>query len=385
MITLITGGPGTGKTAWLLNQLIDLKKQEPYRLLFVHGVRNLRGIHHETIYCRSQLCDICRSQDQAIEQRSNTDNPPKFVEDWPKWKQPESLIIVDEVQRIWRPTHGSQGPSEAISALETHRHYGVDFWLISQGPHLFHNFIRLLVGRHIHLVANWAGRREYEWPECKQDVQSRGDAVQRPYTLPKRVYSMYDSAEVHTKQNKRKPMSLYIALAAIAALLYIVPSIYFRFTSRVAPSEPKAVAGVGEGGLPTSPMPDAIPSGSPKKPAFTAETLTKAMTPLVTGVPWSAPIYAELAKPVSFPVVVGCIESKKPDDYRCACYSQQATIVEMPPDVCSIYVKHHAFNHFRPDTQRVAGTFNQPPASAAAPQTDVITVASNPTTFPDDD
>ncbi|WP_333877505.1 zonular occludens toxin domain-containing protein [Methylobacter sp.] len=226
MITLITGGPGTGKTAWLLNQLLELRKLEPNRLLFIHGIRSLRGIAHETLYCRSQLCDICRAQDSDIQERMKTVNPPKFVEDWPKWKESGALIIVDEVQRIWRPTNGSSGPSEAISALETHRHYGLDFWLISQGPHLFHNFIRLLVGRHVHLVAKWSGRKEYEWPECKQDVQSRNDAVERPYTLPKRVFKLYDSAEIHTQQNKRRPIAFYILI--LLALLFLILS-YFAY------------------------------------------------------------------------------------------------------------------------------------------------------------
>jgi zona occludens toxin len=82
---------------------------------------------------------------------------------------------------------------------------------------------------------------------------------------------------------------------------------------------------------------------------MTQEQFNKAMTPLVIGVPWSAPIYASMAKPVSMPIVVGCVKYTKRDDPKCSCYTQQATIVDMPAYVCESYVKHHAFNHFRPD------------------------------------
>jgi zona occludens toxin len=82
MITLITGSPGTGKTAWLISELLELRKNEPNRELYIHGIRNLRGIPHETIYCESQLCDICRGADIPAN--------AKFVENWMDWK-PRSL------------------------------------------------------------------------------------------------------------------------------------------------------------------------------------------------------------------------------------------------------------------------------------------------------
>lgn len=342
MITLITGGPGTGKTAWLLSQLVELRKREPEKLLYIHGIRNLRGMPHEQIFCRSQLCDICRAQDSEIQVKQGSDNPPKFVENWTDWKESGALIIVDEVQRIWRPASGGAPPAEAISALETHRHYGLDFWLISQGPHLFHNFIRLLVGRHVHLVAKWSGRKEYEWPECKQDVQSRTDAVERVYTLPKHVYGMYDSAEVHTKQEKRKPLSFYASIVALIVAVVAVSAIVYRINNRNNPIQKKNEAGVGGGaavaGSPSAPVESKL---APK----TADQIADLMIPVIEGLPWTAPIYKELAKPVSMPVLAGCVQSKT----RCSCYSQQATIIDVDVSVCQAYVAHLPFNQFRPD------------------------------------
>lgn len=340
MITLITGGPGTGKTAWLLDQLLDLRKNEPNRLIFVHGIRNLRGIQHEQIFCKSQLCDICRSQDHKI------DDQTKFVENWPEWKEPGSLIVVDEVQRIWRPRVGGSQPSEGVSTLETHRHYGLDFWLISQGPHLFDNFIRLLVGRHVHLVAKWNGRTQYEWPECKQDVQSRSDAVIRGYTLPKRVYSMYDSAEVHTKQEKRKPLSLYVAIAGIILSISMFYFVGNRLYDRIHP-ENKEI-------MPVSINEESLAQPSP--PANTVQTQEKAypdFKPTIPGLAESAPAYRELIKVVSAPILKGCVATKN----SCKCYTDQATVYQTNEAYCREYIHNNAFNpYYNPHTEET----NQP-------------------------
>lgn len=342
-ITLITGGPGTGKTAWLLDQLINLRKIEPNREFFIHGVRGLTGIQHEQIFCKSQLCDICRAQDEKLTHES------KYVENWPEWKQTGSLIIVDEVQRIWRPRAGGAPMPPAVSGLETHRHYGLDFWLISQGPHLFDNAIRLLVGRHVHLVARWSGRSQYEWPECKQDVQSRGDAVVRTYTLPKHVYSMYQSAEVHTVQNKRKPLSFYAAIIAVVLAISLISFIGYRLKNHgVVSSQPVAE---GVGGAPPSPSGASSVNQTVSNVALkTADQIQTSYTPLVVGLPWTAPAYQELAKPVVMPVVAGCIKTK--DDKRCACYTQQSSIVDMPKATCLLYVEKHAFNPFQQPRQQ---------------------------------
>ncbi len=356
MITTITGGPGTGKTAFLIDQLLNLRKIDPNREFYIHGIRNLRGLPHKQIFCKSQLCDICRSQTLPAD--------ALYVENWHEWKPSGALIVVDEVQRIWRPRTGGSKIPESVSGLETHRHYGLDFWLISQGPHLFDANIRLLVGRHIHLVSRWSGRTQYEWPECQQNVQSRTDAVIRPYTLPKRVYSMYDSAEVHTKQDKRKPLALYIVIACLALLVIMAVVMVNRFSDRITPTTDttnEIKPGAGQSIVSAD-----KPKADQKKRAYaTPEELEKALTPLVPGVPWSAPYYAELARPVSFPKIVGCIKSKV--DFRCACYTQQNTLVDVPPDVCSIYVDRRPFDHFKPDKQRQQQQQQQLQAATDAP------------------
>jgi zona occludens toxin len=340
MITLITGSPGSGKTAWLLDQLLDLKKQEPNRLLFIHGVRNLRGIQHETIYCESQLCDICRS--------AKIPAKAKFVENWPEWQESGSLIVVDEVQRIWRPRSGGSQPSAAVSGLETHRHYGLDFWLISQGPHLFDNFIRLLVGKHVHLISKWNGRTQYEWPECKQDVQARSDAVVRTYSLPKRVYQMYDSAEVHTKTVKRKPMSLYFIIVALTLAIGLCGFLYHRINTRINPVQQEQAVGA-DGALATS-----DPTSSAQLPNIIKSNLFPDFKPAIDGLSESAPAYSALIKVTTAPLLIGCV--KTPD--WCRCYTNQATPYQVSALFCSEYIAGHVYNPYR-DKQAVPNASTQ--------------------------
>lgn len=351
MITLITGGPGTGKTAWTLNEILKLQDQE-MRPLYVHGIRDLK-IPHAPIYCRSNLCDICTSQ--------VIDDSALYVEDWPQWKEPGALIVIDEVQRIWRPRGASSQPHESVSMLETHRHYGVDFWIISQGPHLFDVFIRALVGRHVHLLANWAGRVQYEWPECRQQLQYRSDAVKRPYKLPKRVYSLYHSAEVHTKQNKRVPLALYGLGGSLALLAFLVYFLLNRFSdpNHLVPGHAAktAVPPVGTATV------AAGPAGTPQASAFPD------FTPEKPGVPESAPAYRALVQVKQAPLMAGCVQSET----KCLCYTHQATPYPTSQAFCREVVAGHYFNPYiephaaPPPVPQVLQSSEQTDTAAPAP------------------
>jgi len=339
MLTLTTGGPGTGKTAFLISELIKIKAQQPYRDFFIHGIRDFKAFKHQTIYCKSPLCDLCRSQEVP--------ENGLYVEDWPTWYKSHYMIVVDEVQRIWGQSNGSN-KTDAISRLQTHRHYGLDFWLVSQSPKLIHTDVKAMVGRHIHLEAKWSGRKQYEWSEVRENTLARTDAVVRPYTLPKSVFKLYKSAEVHTVQEKRKPMSFYATIFVLCLCVVFAAAISIRFSDRFG-AKPKTVdiasvsAGAGVGGALAPPAP--APDETQTVKLDTVEAVAKAFTPVIPALPWTAPVYRELAKPVSFPRIVGCIQNVK----KCACYTQQATIVDIPDNICRMAVLRKSFNMFKPD------------------------------------
>jgi len=332
MITLITGTPGAGKTAWTVQEITRLPTQ---RKLFVHGIPKLK-VSHEVIYCRSPLCDLCQSVEDT--------NKFYYLEDWPEWATQGSLIIADEVQRIWSTTNSASLKTDDISRLQTHRHKGLDFWLISQSPKLLHTGVRTLVGRHIHLVSKWSGRSEYEYPECRDDTSSRGDAVARPYKLPKKVFGLYQSSSHHTKLVHRKPLSFYLFVFVILLIGFFGYRVYSRLNAHaVQPS--------------SEPIPQSKDIGETShaivsnKPSYVYPDF-KATLP---GVPASAPAYAALIKVTQVPHIIGCVRT--PD--WCKCYSRQGVPIDSTISFCESYIAGNYFNPYRDNPGEVvadAGT-----------------------------
>ncbi len=337
MITLITGTPGAGKTAWTVQELTRLPSQ---RKIYVHGIPDLK-VAHEPVFCTSELCEHCRSFD--LQQMQEEGKVIYLVEDWPYWATDGSLIVLDEVQRVWRPTNSASALPEEIAALETHRHKGLDFWLISQGPHLFHSNVRLLVGRHIHLVANWRGRTEYEFPECRQNVTSRGDAVIRPYKLPKQIFKLYKSASLHTKLNKRKPLSFYVLCFCALVLAIIGYRIYNRINEFSNPGQaiqPAATDNPPAVGV--TPATATLGAGAGGASAVQPMSKPPDFTPAVPGHPETAPAYAALLKVTAVPVLAGCISTKT----SCKCYTHQGTPYPVTWEQCHEHMRNLHFNPY---------------------------------------
>lgn len=228
MITLITGAPGAGKSAALVSLLLELSKE---RQIYVNGIPDLK-IPHLPL-----------------------ENPAS----WPDTVPDGSIIVIDEVQNAWRPRGpGTKVPPD-VQALETHRHRGLDFYIITQGPNLVDTNVRALVGRHIHLRdVGVLGRWWYEWPECADNCRTawKNAPLKKRYKLPKKAFDLYKSSSLHVKPLRSFPMILIVL--AIALIGFVVGSymIYSSIQSKVAPSAP----------LPnSSPKPGATPNAQTVK------------------------------------------------------------------------------------------------------------------------
>lgn len=194
MIELVTGTPGSGKTLYTVDRL--RKEAKAGRRIVVDGIRDL-AIDHV-------LAD------------------EQWMRKWYENCQPNDLIVVDEVQRIWPPVSVSVKPTEDIEKLHVHRHLGVDFIVITQHPQRMNKTIRDLVGRHVHVRRLFGGRRAmlYEWDHA-HNPQSLKDAVKTPWFYPKDVFQLYTSAELHTKPKAVIPKALFVLpVAAIAAVVF---------------------------------------------------------------------------------------------------------------------------------------------------------------------
>lgn len=210
MITLITGAPGAGKSAALVSLLSELSKE---RQIYVNGIPELK-IPHLPL-----------------------ENPAS----WPDTVPDGSIIVIDEVQNAWRPRGpGTKVPPD-VQALETHRHRGLDFYIITQGPNLVDTNVRALVGRHIHLRdVGVLGRWWYEWPECADNCRTawKNAPLKKRYKLPKKAFDLYKSSSLHVKPLRSFPMMLIVL--AIALIGFAVGSymIYSSIQSKLVPSAP---------------------------------------------------------------------------------------------------------------------------------------------------
>ena len=187
-ITLITGVPGSGKTlyaVWYAQQQLKAGRR-----LVVDGIRDL-ALEHELV-------------DET------------WVRQWFDNAKHQDLIIIDEAQRIWPPTSVSVKPTPDIEKLHVHRHLGVDFILITQHPQRINKTIRDLVGRHVHVRRLFGMRRAmlYEWDHC-HNVGSLRDSVKTQWAYPRKVFELYTSAEVHTKQKAVVPKALFVLPVAL--------------------------------------------------------------------------------------------------------------------------------------------------------------------------
>ncbi|TKC80410.1 hypothetical protein FAZ69_29325 [Trinickia terrae] len=215
-IQLITGVPGSGKTLFAVSQLP--KEIKAGRRIVANGIRDL-AIDHE-------LWD------------------DDMVREWHKHCQPNDVIVIDEVQRIWPPVSASVKPTEDIEKLHVHRHFGVDIVLITQHPNRMNKVIRDLVGRHVHVKRLFGGHKAmlYEWDHTHNPNSGLKDAVKTPWFYPKKVFELYTSAELHTKPKAVIPKALFVLPVA---LIFAVVFAWKGFMGVSAIGKPKGAESGG--------------------------------------------------------------------------------------------------------------------------------------------
>ncbi|ANE55666.1 hypothetical protein AYM39_11135 [Methylomonas sp. DH-1] len=204
----------------------------------------------------------------------------------------------------------------------------------------------------------------WEWPEASVSLANKSEAVKSSYSLPKHVFPLYQSSQLHTKPIRKMPPQLYLFAACIVALVFLFGRLYFRFSDITAP------AGTAQASAPTESLPNdflALRNStessagrhfpSDQSPPQSDSLAKFDYTPKLPNVPESAPAFADLAKPVSFPRLSGCVVDRKQPE-GCRCYTQQATPYIVSPDQCRAFIRYGRFDPYRPDGTRagVAGT-----------------------------
>ena len=357
MLYLYTGVPGAGKTLYAVSNLVK-RKDFKDRPIFVDGIKDL---DHDKI----NYFDIPEGES---------------IQTWPKWAPPGAIIVVDECQRIFRPRPSGSKVPDYVAELETHRHRGLDFILITQHPRLIDVHLRGLIEHHTHLgKTNLGLRRKLEWttggakdPESRANIR---EALISVYRLDKSVYGLYKSAEVHTKIRTKKSKLLILfplALCLVGYGIWSFTGFWGKFSGEEkqaktasttqtaqAQTQPSAVSAsepVSNGQYPKA---ETKPE-EPKKPHLSEEDYQ----PRIAERPETAPIYDGMNKAVKvMPWPVACIKAEN----RCTCYTDQGTkIKDIGKQTCLNYVKDGLpFNPYKTQTAEAA----KPTQTAYTPDT----------------
>lgn len=342
MLYLYTGVPGAGKTLYAVSNLVK-RKDFKDRPIFVDGIKDL---DHDKI----NYFDIPEGES---------------IQTWPKWAPPGAIIVVDECQRIFRPRPSGSKVPDYVAELETHRHRGLDFILITQHPRLIDINLRELIEHHTHLgKTNLGLRRKMEWTTGgAKDPGSRAnikEALISVYRLDKSVYGLYKSAEVHTKIRTKKSKLLMLfplALCLVGYGIWSFTDFWGKFSGEgekaktasatqpaQAQTQPSAVLAsepVSNGQYPKA---ETKPE-EPKKPHLSEEDYQ----PRIAERPETAPIYDGMNKAVkAMPWPAACIKAEN----RCTCYTDQGTkIKDIGKQTCLNYVKDGLpFNPYKAQT-----------------------------------
>lgn len=294
MITVITGTPGAGKTLYAITKLLLPLIGTHVPVTDDDGVTTM---HPRTIYTNIRGLLI---EHELIDAGDN-----QGLKDWHLWAKPGAVIVFDEFQRAWPPrANGSKVPDE-IQALDTHRHMGVDFVLITQNVINTDRHVHGLVGRHLHVrrMANMPLCIVYEWDHCSRQLLYAKSLTKQPWRYDKKVFKLYRSADAHTKQPRKVPGLVWFILIGLLSAAYLGPTAYGRLQERIA------------GG---------------KKPETIAQAPTKQSTSeTVAALPVAT---TEPAEEKKGPTLAGCVRSAT----RCNCYDETGQPMAPEPGTCEI-------------------------------------------------
>lgn len=333
MITLGTGLPGNGKTLFMLWYL-KRKADKENRPVYYHNVKDLNP-------------DVLGNW--------STFEPEKWY-DLPSG----SIVLIDECQDIFPKKPNGAPLPEHFTKLNTHRHLGIDLFLITQHPSLIDNSVRRLVGQHFHSIRKFGLQRStiYEWSSCASSPEldsTQKNSVVMKWKFPKEVFGWYKSAEVHTVK-RAIPAKLVLAVLFVIGIFsygyYALDRFQQKGREQQAVLTAKQSPTMQEGVVPVVAVAPVSAQTGAVDPVADAEQYMFNQTPRVANLPETAPKYDGLTVPTRVPVPAMCfqigdVRSEKP--IRCQCYTQQATKMDIEFNMCISIARNGRFIDFDPE------------------------------------
>ena len=355
-IDIYTGQPGNGKTALMMERLMqEVQKKE--RPIYAAGIDGLKP-------------GIAELLDDPTKWNAKDENGDYIIPDG-------SLIFVDEAWKWF----GHMLESASVKApphvlgLAEHRHRGIDFVWTTQSPAQLYPFARTLIADHYHVVRRFGTQfiDVYHWGELVEDVKStakRSLSQKTTRRLPKAIFDMYQSATLHTIK-RRIPWRLYVLpLAILGALL----AAYVAYTKL----RPASVAGMTTGAASAAGAAPAASAGiavhgSGEVEHPTRDAYIAAQVPRISSQPWSAELFDD-RRAASDPQLF-CMMSepgtdaqgKHTDGSSCHCITEQATLYAVRQDECRRLARNGpAYNPYRSPERQGASSGGGNTAVAAS-------------------
>lgn len=303
MITVISGTPGAGKTLYAIE-----------KLLLPEVGKTIKGRDEngkEVEYQRKLFTNINGLQ---IEHDLIDGGENQGLRDWYKWAPPGALIVFDEVQKVWPPRPNGSKIPEDVQELDTHRHKGVDFILITQSVMNIDRHLHALGGRHLHVrrVGNMKAAIVYEWDHISRSLMFSKSISKQAWRYSKKVFQLYKSSELHTKTKRSIPALIWFILAGVTTLAVGAPMYKDRIAQRFNPQNVEVKADAKENPL--------LVAVDVEKPAQLPDT------------PVAAPPAEVLSKleTASSSTLAGCIRTAR----ACGCFDSEGNKVEVEPQIC---------------------------------------------------
>lgn len=200
-IRLITGGIGSAKTLWTMEQLYNLKNQHPERKVYT----DITGIKHTGV----------ESVGEDFDWRDADNN---------------SLIIFDEVQyKDLFSRHNSKRDKQILD-LTTIRKRGIELWLITQRARFLNPDVLGLVNEHVHLEkTGMKTAKVYIWHEAKTAMTKTDKLLpfeKYVWQHPEHLYGFYESIQPDAKHHKRSYFNKGIVPVVLTLVLAAIPAYY---------------------------------------------------------------------------------------------------------------------------------------------------------------
>lgn len=317
MIVLVTGLPGSGKTCYIITQLQD------------------KVVYYANI------------EDVQITKWNEID-PFK----WYECVDDESgtIILIDECHNVFPVRSSTKEAPPHVQRFDTHRHYGQTIYLVTQSPKDVDVFVRRRVERHYHLVRPFNGGASvlYTFAGCVDNPSSPSEQKNAEKTIIKHnkdTFGLYKSANIHFNK-KRIPFGVYwigILLVLLALLSY--RAVYS--VSSIGDTEISASDNSDVEKRPAEESSQTVVLSAISLEEFRTRVHTAMLNeqPMVPGMPWTAPVYADVSQPRTYPKPQ-CVELRNTPlgDSLCRCYSQQGTRLDVPRPLCRRIVKNGFFD-----------------------------------------